>query len=115
MGNDRSCDLCGDYPCVWIVQRAVVVANDETTPTISKTRLKVGYRHMFRVVNGGQAVRTRPGMRRNPRSGPLPRRSIHGFWRSEILHLNFVRTFSCQKFNGLFNFRGWPAGDDSKH
>jgi hypothetical protein len=58
MGNDRSCDLCGDYPCVWIVQRAVVVANDEnehghTYNIENKTRRKVGYRHMFRVVNGG--------------------------------------------------------------
>jgi NifU-like protein involved in Fe-S cluster formation len=33
MGTDRSCDLCGDYPCVWIVQRAAVVANDERTRT----------------------------------------------------------------------------------
>jgi hypothetical protein len=53
MMNDRSCDLCGDYPCVWIVQRAVVVANDEnehghTYNIENKTRRKVGYRHMFR-------------------------------------------------------------------
>jgi hypothetical protein len=57
MGTDRSCDLCGDYPCVWIVQRAAVVANDERTHTYNienKTRRKVGYRHMFRVVNGGR-------------------------------------------------------------
>jgi hypothetical protein len=98
MGTDRSCDLCGDYPCVWIVQRAAVVANDERTHTYNienKTRRKVGYRHMFRVVNGGPGKRsskTPPGMRRNWRSGPLPRRSIHGIHGggSEILHLNFV-------------------------
>jgi hypothetical protein len=44
MGTDRSCDLCGDYPCVWIVQRAAVVANDETntdTPKIEKTERSV--------------------------------------------------------------------------
>jgi hypothetical protein len=26
METNRSCDLCGDYPCVWIIQRAAVVA-----------------------------------------------------------------------------------------
>jgi hypothetical protein len=77
---------CAATILVWIVQRAAVVANDEnehghTFNIENKTRRKVGYRHMFRVVNGGRrkGVRKRlPNARRNWRSGPLPRRSIHG-------------------------------------
>jgi hypothetical protein len=86
MGTDRSCDLCGDYPCVWIVQRAAVVANDEhehghTYNIENKTRRKVGYRHMFRVVNGGPGEKEFENASRNASKlafGPLPRRSIHG-------------------------------------
>jgi hypothetical protein len=66
MGTDRSCDLCGDYPCVWIVQRAAVVANNEHGHTYNienKTRRKVGYRHMFRVVNGGPRKGVRKRLR----------------------------------------------------
>jgi hypothetical protein len=32
VGTDRSCDLCGDYPCV-IVQRAAVVLTTKRTRT----------------------------------------------------------------------------------
>jgi hypothetical protein len=47
--------LCGDYPCVWIIQREAVLANDENehghTYTIeNKARHKVRYRPMFRVI-----------------------------------------------------------------
>jgi hypothetical protein len=65
----------------------------------NKTRRKVGYRHMFRVVNGGpekRSSKTPPGMRRNWRSGSSQTINTWDSWRSETLLLNLVTTFSCQ-------------------
>jgi hypothetical protein len=58
-GSDCLCGFCGENPCVWVCQRENVIANDENehghAPTIilNKTRRKIAFRHMFRVVNGG--------------------------------------------------------------
>jgi hypothetical protein len=56
--NSVLCSLCGENPCFWIQERVAVIANDENehghTFTIdNKSRRKLAYRHMFRVVNGG--------------------------------------------------------------
>jgi hypothetical protein len=91
----RRLSLCVDR------QRAAVVANDEnehghTYNIENKTRRKVGYRHMFRVVNGAREKRsskTPPGMRRNWRSGLFPDDQYMGFMESEIIHLNLVKNF----------------------
>jgi hypothetical protein len=55
-GNDCLCDLCGEKPCVWVSERETVIANDEVEhghTIVNKTRRKIGFRHMFRVINGG--------------------------------------------------------------
>jgi hypothetical protein len=60
--EDCQCDYCGENPCVWVDGRDGVIANDENenghTFTIeNKTRRKLAFRHMFRVVNGGPGVK----------------------------------------------------------
>jgi hypothetical protein len=53
-GTDRSCD-CAATILVWIDPTrsgCITTRTNTDTPSISKTR-RVGYRHMFRVVNGG--------------------------------------------------------------
>jgi hypothetical protein len=56
-GGDSLCDLCGENPCVWVCHREAVIAIDEDEhgpfAIVNKTRHKVAYRHMFRVVNEG--------------------------------------------------------------
>jgi hypothetical protein len=57
-GNDCLCDLCGENPCVWVTERETVIANDEIEhghilAMVNKTRRKIAFRHMFRVINGG--------------------------------------------------------------
>lgn len=52
------CELCGDNPCVWLAERDRVVANDKVLHehvfgVENKTRRKVAFRYMFRVLNGG--------------------------------------------------------------
>jgi hypothetical protein len=55
--SDKCCDFCGYSPCVWIAERRAVIANDNnenghTFTIYNKTRRKMAYKHMYRVVNG---------------------------------------------------------------
>jgi hypothetical protein len=57
-GRDSLCDFCDENPCVWVCQREAVVTNNEnehghTFTIVNKTRHKIAFSHMFRVVNGG--------------------------------------------------------------
>jgi hypothetical protein len=55
-GNGCLFDLCGKKPCVWVSERETVIAMDEVEhghAIVNKTRRKIGFRHMFRVINGG--------------------------------------------------------------
>jgi hypothetical protein len=52
------CDLCGENPCVWVAERAALIANNDNEHghmfyLVNKTRRKIAFRHMFWVVNGG--------------------------------------------------------------
>jgi hypothetical protein len=52
------CDFCGDTPCVWLVEKDRVIANDMAengTPVtvVNSTRRKLAFRYMFRVINAG--------------------------------------------------------------
>jgi hypothetical protein len=49
---------CGESQCVWVSHRDAVIANDEnehghTFAIVNKTRRKIAFRYMFRVINGG--------------------------------------------------------------
>jgi hypothetical protein len=51
------CHFCGDSPCVWLGERHNVVTNDQlehanTFGIENKTRRRVAYRYMFRIING---------------------------------------------------------------
>jgi hypothetical protein len=53
-----NCDLCGDTPCVWLVEKDRVIANDMAengTPVtvVNSTRRKLAFRYMFRCINAG--------------------------------------------------------------
>jgi hypothetical protein len=55
--SDKSCDYCGECPCVWVTEREAVVASDanengHTFTIFNKTRRKMAYKHMYRVVHG---------------------------------------------------------------
>jgi hypothetical protein len=57
-GGDSMCALCGENPCVWVCQREAVIANNEnehghTFTIVNKTRCKIAFQRMFRVINGG--------------------------------------------------------------
>jgi hypothetical protein len=52
------CDLCGVNPCVWLSERDRIITNDKLEHehvfgVENKTRRKVAFRYMFRVLNGG--------------------------------------------------------------
>ena len=52
------CDFCNECPCMWISERATVVAKVEmdhagSTTVVNSTRRKTAYKHMFLVFNGG--------------------------------------------------------------
>jgi hypothetical protein len=56
--DDTPCALCGDIPCVWLGELGNVVANDELEHSHmfcveNRTRRRVAYRYMFRIINGG--------------------------------------------------------------
>jgi hypothetical protein len=56
--ENGQCDYCLEVPCVWLDEREAVVENDRnenghTFLIENKTRRKIAFRHMFRVVNGG--------------------------------------------------------------
>jgi hypothetical protein len=66
------CDLCGDTPCVWKKSKlANVVANDQlehgnTSGIENKTRRRVAYRYMFRMINGSAGQKGALGKKDSP-------------------------------------------------
>jgi hypothetical protein len=56
--DDAPCAMCGELPCVWKSEISNIVTNDQfehenTFGVENKTRRKVAYRYMFRIINGG--------------------------------------------------------------
>jgi hypothetical protein len=56
--DDTPCALCGDIPCVWLGKLGNVITNDElehshTFGVQNRTRHRVAFRYMFRIINGG--------------------------------------------------------------
>jgi hypothetical protein len=57
-GGVTPCTFCGDIPCVWLGEHDNVVMTDKLEHdhifgVENKTRRRVAYRYMFRILNGG--------------------------------------------------------------